>query len=130
MVPGFTTSQRTRPLVIAKMISYIHDKSVTIQSKRSMEELRTFVWKNGKAQAQDGYNDDLVMSLGIGLFLRDTSLKYKQTGDQLARMSVEGIGKINPTIVHGNYNGMNTFNNPYQMNDNYGNAIDLNWLIK
>jgi hypothetical protein len=112
------------------MISYIHDKSVTIQSKRSMEELRTFVWKNGKAQAQDGYNDDLVMSLGIGLFLRDTSLKYKQTGDQLARMSVEGIGKINPTIVHGNYNGMNTFNNPYQMNDNYGNAIDLNWLIK
>lgn len=130
MVPGFTTSQRTRPLVIAKMISYIHDKSVTIQSKRTMEELRTFVWKNGKAQAQDGYNDDLVMSLGIGLFLRDTSLKYKQTGDQLARAAVEGIGKINPTIINGNYNGLNTFNNPYQMNDNYGNAIDLNWLIK
>jgi hypothetical protein len=130
MVPGFTTSQRTRPLVIAKMISYIHDKSVTIQSKRTMEELRTFVWKNGKAQAQDGYNDDLVMSLGIGLFLRDTSLKYKQTGDQLARVAVEGIGKINPSMINGNYNGLNTFNNPYQMNDNYGNAIDLNWLIK
>jgi hypothetical protein len=95
-----------------------------------MEELRTFVWKNGKAQAQDGYNDDLVMSLGIGLFLRDTSLKYKQTGDQLARVAVEGIGKINPSMINGNYNGLNTFNNPYQMNDNYGNAIDLNWLIK
>ena len=53
MVPGFSTTLRTRPLVIGKMISYLHEKSVTIQSKRTLEELRTFIWKHGKAQAQD-----------------------------------------------------------------------------
>ena len=36
LVPGFTMSARTRPLVIAKMIEYIREKSVTIQSKRLM----------------------------------------------------------------------------------------------
>ena len=34
LVPGFTMSMRTRPLVVAKMIEYIRDRSVTIQSKR------------------------------------------------------------------------------------------------
>ncbi len=33
LVPGFTMSMKTRPLVIAKMMEYIRDKSVTIQSK-------------------------------------------------------------------------------------------------
>ncbi len=50
MVPGFTTSVKTRPLVISKMVSYIHEKACVIQSKRTLEELRTFVWKNGKAR--------------------------------------------------------------------------------
>lgn len=36
--------------------------------------MRVFIWKNGKAQAQAGYNDDLVMSFGIGLYVRDTLL--------------------------------------------------------
>src|SRR6056300_51959 len=31
LVPGFTMSMRTRPLVIAKMIEYVREKSVTIQ---------------------------------------------------------------------------------------------------
>ena len=28
--------------------------------------MKTFVWKYGRAEAQQGYNDDLVMSFGIG----------------------------------------------------------------
>ena len=51
LVPGFTMSARTRPLVIAKMIEYIREKGVTIQSKRLMGEMRVFVWKNGKTSS-------------------------------------------------------------------------------
>jgi len=136
MVPGFTMSLRTRPLVISKLISYVMEKSVTIYSKRTLEELRTFVWKNGKAQAQDGYNDDLVMSLGMGMFLRDTALKYKQTGDQLALASIEYMGKLNMPVgqVHGmgSYRGIgggNGFQNPYQMDLGNGQMTDLTWLL-
>jgi hypothetical protein len=78
MVPGFTMSMRTRPLCINKFREFVGDRSVTIQSKRLLEEMKVFVWKNGRPEAQSGYNDDLVMSFSIGMFLRDTSLKFQQ----------------------------------------------------
>ena len=130
MVPGFTNSLKTRPLVISKMVSYIHEKSCTIQSKRTLEELRTFVWKHGKAQALDGYNDDLVMSLGIGLFLRDTALRYRQTGMDLARVSVAGMmktGYSDNTVYQPTANGY--YISPWQMDTGQG-TEDLDWLIK
>jgi hypothetical protein len=137
MVPGFSTTLRTRPLVIGKMISYLHEKSVTISSKRTLEELRTFVWKNGKAQAQDGYNDDLVMALGICMFLRDTSLKYKQTGDQLTIASLENFGKtttsVGPSLYQGkSYRGIgggNGIPDQWKMDTGNGQMLDLTWLI-
>ena len=137
MVPGFSTTLRTRPLVIRKMICYLHEKSVTIQSKRTLEELRTFIWKHGKAQAQDGYHDDLVMALGICMFLRDTSLKYKQTGDQLTIASLENFGKsttsVGPSVYQGgSYRGIGGGNGvPNQWNMDIGNGqmMDLTWLI-
>jgi len=137
MVPGFSTTLRTRPLVIGKMISYLHEKSVTISSKRTLEELRTFVWKNGKAQAQDGYNDDLVMALGICMFLRDTSLKYKQTGDLLTIASLENFGKtttsVGPSLYQGqSYRGIGGGNgvpDQWKMDTGNGQMLDLTWLI-
>lgn len=132
MVPGFTMSQRTRPLCISKMISYINEKSVTINSKRTLDELRVFVWKNGKAQAQNGYNDDLVMSLSIGMFLRDTSLKYKQTGDQLTVKALESMGRSQNYIGPAVYNNSAVYNTPqntWTMDDGHGNQMDLTWLI-
>ena len=57
------------------------DKGVTIQDQNDLlEEMKTFIWKYGRAEAQQGYNDDLVMSFGIGLYVRDTALKFRQHG--------------------------------------------------
>ena len=91
VVPGFTTSAKTIPLVISKMESYIREGAFIFPSKRLLEELRVFIWHNGKAQAQSGYNDDLVMSAGIGLFLRDTALKYQASGMDITRASLTGM---------------------------------------
>jgi len=52
MTPGFTMSLRTRPLVINKGREYFGDHSVIIRSKRLIEEMKVFVWKNGRAEAQ------------------------------------------------------------------------------
>ena len=35
--------------------------------------MKTFAWKGNKAQALKGYNDDLIMSLAIGIWLYDGS---------------------------------------------------------
>jgi hypothetical protein len=124
-VPGFTTSAKTRPLVISKMETYIRDRQFIFHSKRLLEELRVFIWMNGKAQAQNGYNDDLVMSLGMGLFTRDTAMKFYKQGMNMTRQSIENITKTSAVLTPGPTN----FNNPYQMDLGNGNIEDLTWML-
>jgi hypothetical protein len=131
LVPGFTNSLKTRPLVIAKLESYMRERACIIQSRRTLEELRTFIWKHGKAQASDGYNDDLVMSFGIGMFLRDTALRFGQSAMDLTRASLGGIGKVNylPSTA-GSYNPSDYgATNPWSMTLGNGDQEDINWLI-
>jgi hypothetical protein len=74
-VPGFTTSMKTRPLIVAKLEEFIRNKLITIYSSRTVNEMKTFIWRNGKPQAMKGYNDDLIMALAIGCWVRDTALQ-------------------------------------------------------
>jgi hypothetical protein len=128
LVPGFTMSLRTRPLVIAKMMEYIREKSCIIKSKRLLSELRVFVWKNGKAQAQTGYNDDLVMAFATGLYVRDTALRLRQQGQELTRAQMQSFLATNqrqPTITSvGSHQ-----KNPYNMDTPYG-VEDISWILK
>ena len=74
-VPGFTTSMKTRPLIVAKLEEFIRNKLITIYSSRTVNEMKTFIWRNGKPQAMKGYNDDLIMALAIACWVRDTALQ-------------------------------------------------------
>ena len=124
MTPGFTMSLRTRPLVVNKMREYIGDRSVTIQSKRLLEEMKVFVWKNGRPEAQSGYNDDLIMSFAIGMFLRDTSLKFQQQSLDMTRAA---LGSIKKNTTVGAYSP-NSIQNPYILETKYGQE-NINWLL-
>jgi hypothetical protein len=104
MVPGFTMSLKTRPLVIGKLDAYLREKSITIQGKRTMEEMRTFIWKNGRAEAQTGYNDDLIMSLATACYVRDTALKFAQQGIDITKATLKNWQRNTPTIYTGTVN--------------------------
>jgi hypothetical protein len=129
LVPGFTMSMRTRPLVIAKAMEYVREKSVTIQSKRTLGEMRVFVWKNGKAQAQTNYNDDLLIALATALYIRDTALKLRQQGIDLTRAQLSSFSNLNAK----NHAIISTVasqqNNPYIVRTDHG-TEDISWLIK
>ena len=71
-VAGFTTSLKTRPIIVAKMEEFIRNKLITTYSSRLYNEFKTFIWNNGKAQAMRSENDDLVMSFAIGCWIKDT----------------------------------------------------------
>ena len=129
LVPGFTMSARTRPLVIAKMIEYIREHSVTIQSKRLMSEMRVFVWKNGKAQAQVRYNDDLLIACATALYVRDTALKLRQQGIDLARAQLSSFNNLNAQNKAIMTNVGSQQNNPYIV-DTPGGKEDISWLLK
>lgn len=73
--PGFTNSMKTRPLIIAKLEEVINNKMLILRSQRTINELKVFIWLNHKAQAQQGYNDDLILALAQGCYLRETALR-------------------------------------------------------
>tara|TARA_Y100001938_G_C8095198_1_gene437668 strand:- start:3185 stop:4666 length:1482 start_codon:yes stop_codon:yes gene_type:complete len=74
-VPGFSTSVKTRPLIIAKLEEFIRNKLIKLYSARTINEMKTFIWRNGKPQAMKGYHDDLIMALAIACWVRDTALQ-------------------------------------------------------
>ena len=66
--------------------------------------MKTFIWRNGRPEAQSGYNDDLVMAFSIAMYIRDTALKFRQRGIDLTRQSLGSIVTIpsgsTETFIH------------------------------
>ena len=138
MVPGFSTTLKTRPLVIAKMEEYTREKLVKLHSNRLIDELFVFIYKSGvsqsKAEAMQGYNDDLVMSYSIALWIRDTAFRLqKDKNDQqwaIMNSMLDSNGNRGDMTV-GFQKGKpgQPTNNPYEMEIG-GEKEDLTWLIK
>ena len=126
-VPGFTTTMKTKPLVVAKMEEYTREKMVKLKSMRLIDELFVFIYKNNKTEALDGYNDDLVMSYSILLWIRDTAIRIQSERNELQSSLVGAIGNLNEKtpIVMAKHKPKN---NPYEM-DIKGEKEDLTWLL-
>jgi hypothetical protein len=130
MVAGFSTTSKTRPLIISKLEEYVREKSVTIRSSRVIDELFTFIWNGNRAEAMRGYNDDLTMSLAISLWVRDTALRLRQEGIDLTKQALGSIGAHSLDLGGMGFGG-NSYNdeNPWKMRVGDSNE-DLTWLIK
>jgi len=96
--PGFTTTVKTRPLVIAKLEELIRNGAIKIKSNRLYNELKTFVWYNGKAQAMRGYNDDLVMACAIASWIRETALTINKQEVAYKRAMLNCLFKTKKSI--------------------------------
>jgi hypothetical protein len=123
MTPGFSTTSRTRPLLISKLDIYFREKACTVRSSRLLEELFVFIWNGSRPEAQRGYNDDLVMAFAIGLFVRDSALKLRNEGLELNRSAMDHIGR---TGFYSNATGPGV--NAWKQNI-AGKDEDLTWLL-
>lgn len=100
LLPGFSTNEKTRILIIGKLELYFSKKYFTPRSIRLINELKTFIWHNGRAEAATGYNDDLAMALGIGLWVRDNSLKWREENIDLTKKMIEKIDTPSKPDTH------------------------------
>ena len=80
---------------------------------------------HSKAQAQVGYNDDLVMSFAIALWLRDTSLKLRQQGIALNKRALSQFQKTDTTLYTNKDQRPDTF---WDWNNGQDNE-NLTWLL-
>ena len=133
-VAGFTTSQKTRPLIVAKLEEFIRNKLITLYSMRTANELKTFVWHNGRPEAMRSYNDDLIMALAIGCWVRDTALETSERDLQYQKAFLDSMifsnTKINTAIP-----GMSGYDRKYDITEPNKEEIikehkELLWLYK
>jgi len=131
-VPGFTTSSKTRPLIVAKMEEFIRNKLITTYSSRLVDEFKTFIWNNNKAQAMRSYHDDLVMALAIACWVRDTALtinkkdlEYKKAMMNAMQLNTRKLQTTIPGML-GHRQGVWSDKAKKEMQD----QKDFIWLIK
>ena len=124
MTPGFTTSSRTRPLLVSKLDIYFREKSCIVKSKRLIDELFVFIWNGNRPEAQKGYNDDLVMAFAISLFVRDHALKLRNEGIELNRLALNNFEKSSG--IYNNSSQPDTWTMKTGTNEDE----DLTWLLR
>ena len=131
-IPGFSTTMKTRPLIVAKLEEFIRNKLITVYSSRTINEMKTFIWKNGKPQAMKGYNDDLIMALAIACWVRDTALQVNARDLNYKKAFVDSIIITNTTMntkivgQHG-YQEDNVFDKTSEARELYD---QYKWIIK
>jgi hypothetical protein len=93
LIGGLTTSTKTRPLMIAAMQEAVRARGVLMHSSRFLQEVRTFIWNNGHAEAMRGYNDDSVMAFAMGVWIHKTHLGLKFADVEHSRAMLRSIRK-------------------------------------
>ena len=129
---GFTTNAQSRGQILTKLEEVLRNNSVSFYSSRLVDELKTFVWKGQKAQAQKGKNDDLVMSTAIGTWLFDSDPKVNPQTSDINKAMLEGFAvnrreykqKKSPWSKF----GWNNTNKPYPSNSG-PHGDDFDWIL-
>jgi hypothetical protein len=131
-VPGFTTSSKTRPLIVAKMEEFIRNSAITVYSARTISEFKTFIWNNGKPEAMRSYNDDLIMSLAIACWIRDTVITSSKKDIKYTKALLNSMICAN-TQMNTTIKGMHGYKRDGmldQLDDHKKQYLEYEWLYK
>lgn len=88
---GLYTSTKLRLFMISKLEEYIRNKNVLLYSSRLVEEMKKFIWKNGKAQSAKSSNDDLIMSLAIACYIKDMVFRVNVADIEYDRAALKSV---------------------------------------
>lgn len=72
-LPGFHTSN-VRFQMISKFVELLKNNGLRIRSRRVINELETWVFKNGRPDHMDGFHDDLLTCLSMAVYVMEFSL--------------------------------------------------------
>jgi phage terminase large subunit len=73
---GVKTTAVTRPVMLAALVQVVREQTDTLMDRATLGELLTFVRnEKGRAEAQYGAHDDLVMALAIAHYIRPQQVR-------------------------------------------------------
>lgn len=140
-IPGINFASRNRrSQIIAALEEAVSRGDFKIRSERLIAELKKFIYKNGKPDHMKGSHDDLIMALGMCLFVANTSFKKLHEADNLTKAMLESWKmNVNTTPSKSNYLLEDTIKSTpaegkiyseREINDNIlQNTRDFSWLF-
>lgn len=99
-MPGFQANGVRLPM-ISNLEYKVRTNEVIIRSSRIISEMKTFIFssKAGRPDHMDGYHDDLLMSLGMALWVVEYSFK------NLEKLEKQSKAILNSWMVSGSQQG-------------------------
>jgi hypothetical protein len=123
--------------MISELEEHIREGKTIIRSQRMIEELRTFVYRNGRPDHMDGFHDDIIMAYAMPLFIVQTSFKKLEKAKEQTKAMLDSWVNVSldngvSKQTHTNPVPSNkpTYNQPQvgQMGGNNDNG-EYNWLF-
>ena len=79
--PGFRTTSRNRPVMLADLEEAVRNRQIVNHYGRLRDEMRVFIRNElGRPEAAPGHHDDLVMALGITWQMRNWAASHRGFG--------------------------------------------------
>ena len=101
--PGFNINGVRTPM-IDHLEYMVRSNSINIRSRRTTSEMKTFVYKNGKADHMDGYHDDLLMAFAMPLWVLEHSFKKLEKMEKQSKAMLASWKVGNSSNNNDNYN--------------------------
>ena len=96
---GFVITTKNRHGITTKIQECVEQYLFKIKSQRLIEELKTWIWirKGGvvRADHQRSFSDDLIMALGIGLYVIEYSFKKIEKAKNSNKAMLEAMLALN-----------------------------------
>ena len=143
--PGINFASRNRrSQIIAALEEAVARGGFKIRSERLIAELKKFIYKNGRPDHMKGSHDDLIMALGMCLFVANTSFKKLHESDNMTKAMLDSWKVTNHVpenktqylleneIVDTRPKPGKIYNNPQESlrsNNNLQNTRDFSWLF-
>jgi len=98
-LPGLNF-QKNRNTIITKFEEAIRTNSFKVRSVRSVTEMDTFVFKNGRPDHMKGYNDDCLMAIAMCCYVSQTSFKdFEKSKGQVKAMLDSWVVSTNESQI-------------------------------
>jgi len=128
--PGVYVSSKIRPLIIAKFEEFVRNKFLKINSIRMINELRTFIWNHGRAEAMRSYHDDLVIPCAIACWVRDTAIQ-NNIKDLQYRTAILSSTTVTNKVLDTRISGMAGYKQPKSdLLSKYREVQKHSWIIR
>lgn len=137
-LPGFSTQVNSRAVVLSKLEEAVRNKRLRPHSQRLIDQLHGFVWQGSKALALKDCNDDLVLSLAIGVWLIDCEICPPQKSSEMTISLIKGMSVERDRRYEHVFRDINSISVPNPRRADpwgprqspFGLNMDLRWLVR